>query len=156
MMLSKADCFGDEETYKEILAATTQAEIKRLGRAVKNFDEDEWNIHKCDIVFRGNWRKFQQNPDLKHILLSTGVRLLVEASPKDAVWGIGMDANSARRTPHYLWPGENLLGMALMKVRRAIKEEGDCIKKEENRMKKNKHRLPSSKKWHVFLVCFCF
>ena len=123
MMLSKADCFDDEETYKEILAATTQAEIKRLGRAVKNFDENEWNIHKCDIVFRGNWRKFQQNPDLRRILLSTGNRLIVEASPNDAIWGIGLNAAEARRTPERLWPGQNLLGKELMKVRQAIKEE---------------------------------
>ena len=128
MMCEKAQCFDDEEAERKILAAKTPAEIKRLGRTVQGFADETWNLHKFNIVVQGNTFKFQQNPWMRSILLGTGDRLLVEASPFDKIWGIGLDAAHAKLVPPERWPGQNLLGKALMKVRDILKEDPDGSK----------------------------
>ncbi|KAF2084778.1 DUF1768-domain-containing protein [Saccharata proteae CBS 121410] len=123
MMVGKARCFGDEETAAQILRATTPAEHKALGRKVKDFDRQVWDQHKSRIVEEGNWHKFTRNKEqsqLAELLLKTGERELVEASPYDRIWGIGFDRNQAEEKRDE-W-GENLLGKALMSVRRRLKE----------------------------------
>jgi len=117
MMAQKAELFGDLETKEEILHAETPEIAKSLGRKIKNFDENIWNIHKTNIVVSGNRHKFQDNEKLKDFLLQTGDPVLVEASPVDTIWGIGLDQNNPNAKHPELWKGENLLGFALMKVR---------------------------------------
>lgn len=117
MMASKALLFSDEEVYREILACDNPRDYKKLGRKVRNFDPQLWDAHKYDIVVKGNKAKFSQNPELKAFLLSTGDAILVEASPYDRIWGIGMNRELAQRLPVEQWNGENLLGCALMEVR---------------------------------------
>jgi ribA/ribD-fused uncharacterized protein len=117
MMASKARLFKDESALGKILVATTPAEAKEGGRLVRNFDPIVWDEQKLEIVINGNRHKFDQHSALKEFLLATGEQVLVEASPVDAIWGIGMSAeNPAARNPD-LWKGENLLGFALMVVR---------------------------------------
>ena len=89
-MAEKARLMRDEETREKILASTDPEEIKALGRQVRNFDEYRWQKHRMEIVVTGNLHKFIDNEDLKNFLLSTGDKILVEASPYDTVWGIGM------------------------------------------------------------------
>ena len=117
MMAQKALLFGDRETCARIMAASHPKEYKALGRKVKSFSDDVWNAHKKDIVVRGNTAKFGQNEHLKAFLLATGNRVLVEASPYDRIWGIGMSADSPGIDNPRQWQGENLLGFALMEVR---------------------------------------
>lgn len=117
MMGEKARLFKDEETRAKILAADHPAEAKKLGRQVRGFKEPIWLAERSEIVVRGNIAKFKQNDGLQDYLIGTGERVLVEASPKDKIWGIGLaerddGANDPRR-----WKGLNLLGFALMKVR---------------------------------------
>lgn len=95
MMACKARLFRDFETLPKILSAKTPAEAKKLGREVQNFDDALWDQHKYAYVLQGNLLKFGQNPALKVFLLGTGERVLVEASPYDRVWGIGL-ATSAK------------------------------------------------------------
>lgn len=122
MMAQKANVFGDEEVMNQILAETDQMTIKRLGRLVKNYDDSVWTERRFQIVVEGNLAKFSQNEDLRHFLLSTGDKILVEASPKDTIWGIGFDEFAPEATNPALWNGENLLGFALMEVRDRLKE----------------------------------
>lgn len=122
MMAQKANVFGDEEVMNQILAETDQMTIKRLGRWVKNYDDSVWTERRFQIVVEGNLAKFSQNEDLRHFLLSTGDKILVEASPKDTIWGIGFDEFAPEATNPALWNGENLLGFALMEVRDRLKE----------------------------------
>lgn len=121
MMAQKAILFKDFDTLAKILNSRDQADIKQLGREVKNFDGAKWDAHKSDIVYKGNLAKFGQNEDLKAILLATGDKTLVEASPYDRIWGIGLRASDPRSVDPGQWQGQNLLGQALMLVRETLK-----------------------------------
>jgi ribA/ribD-fused uncharacterized protein len=120
MMASKAELFGQPELAQQILASKDPREAKALGRKVRHFDEQTWTAHRRDIVVAANRHKFGQHPQLQHYLLGTGARVLVEASPTDAIWGIGLDARSPAAANPVQWKGLNLLGFALMEVRAAL------------------------------------
>lgn len=117
MMAQKALLFSDLEIYTQIITAKSSAEAKALGRQVRQFEEDVWNGQRSAIVMRGNLEKFRQHPDLREFLLNTKERVLVEASPVDSIWGIGLAADSERAANPRHWNGLNLLGFALMEVR---------------------------------------
>ena len=117
MMASKARLFGDDESLAKILEAPDPKRAKALGRKVANFEEAVWKENARRLVTEGNIAKFSQNEGLKSFLLETGERVLVEASPYDRVWGIGLKASDKRAKDPANWEGENLLGFALMDVR---------------------------------------
>lgn len=117
MMSEKAVLFNDLEIREQILNITSPKSIKALGRKVKNFDGRIWNEHKYRIVCTGNYEKFNQNQDLKDYLLGTGNIVIVEASPYDKIWGIGIKKDTLGIENPYNWKGQNLLGFALMEVR---------------------------------------
>lgn len=117
LMAAKARLFGDHETAERIRHAPDPKEAKALGREIGAFEEREWRRHRVAAVIEGNLAKFGQHRELGRYLLDTGARVLVEASPVDEVWGIGLareDEDAA--SPEHL-PGQNLLGFALMEVR---------------------------------------
>lgn len=120
MMAGKARLFGDEETAAAIIAAAHPQRAKDLGRRVRNFDEQTWRDNRVAIVTRANEAKFGQNKDLRDYLLGTGDRILVEASPLDRVWGIGLAADDPRAEQPSSWRGQNLLGFALMTTRESL------------------------------------
>ncbi|MEU6414427.1 NADAR family protein [Microbispora sp. NPDC046933] len=120
MMAHKAWLFGDAQAAERILAAGHPGEAKALGRAVRGFDEEVWDAHRFGIVVRGSVAKFGQNPELSRFLLATGDRVLVEASPNDRIWGIGLTADDERAASPSTWQGLNLLGFALMAARDAL------------------------------------
>ena len=123
MMAAKARLFGDETTRTAILAAADPGAAKSLGRKVRGFEPTVWDAARFDIVTAGNVAKFGQDDRLRAYLLATGDEILVEASPVDAVWGIGLPAAHAdARTPER-WPGQNLLGFALMRARGILRGE---------------------------------
>lgn len=117
MMAEKAALFGDEATRAMVLDASTPGAAKALGRQVRNFDETTWLANRYSIVVRGNAAKFSQNTDLGLLLKQTGSRILVEASPVDRIWGIGLAHDDDRASDPNSWLGLNLLGFALMQVR---------------------------------------
>ena len=123
MMAEKARLFHDETKLSKIIDARSPAIAKKLGRQVASFDDLIWRQHRYDIVVRGNRAKFSQHAELKIFLLQTGDRLLVEASPFDRIWGIGMAATDPNAEKPQFWKGLNLLGFALMEVREELREE---------------------------------
>ncbi len=120
MMAEKARLFGDDQMEQEILATSDPATMKRLGKKVRGFDAGVWNRAKYSIVLNGSYAKFSQDPDLCGYLTGTGDAVLVEASPLDTVWGIGLGAKNERATDPVRWRGQNLLGFALMETRDEI------------------------------------
>ena len=117
MMAQKAKLFHDSECYTKILRANNPWECKELGKQVAPFDENAWNAVKFDVVKTGNRAKFVQNSDLMKLLLSTGDSIMAEASPRDTIWGIGLDAVTAKQKDLAEWPGQNLSGKVLMELR---------------------------------------
>jgi ribA/ribD-fused uncharacterized protein len=121
MMAGKALLFGDAETAEQIIAAPHPHAAKELGRQVRGFDEARWAERRSDLVVAGNLAKFGQHPDLREYLLRTGDRVIVEASPRDQIWGIGLPADDERAASPAQWRGLNLLGFALMQVRQRLR-----------------------------------
>ncbi len=120
MMAKKAALFGDAEIEAKILGCQSPAEAKKLGREVRGYDDALWTANRYEIVVQGNYHKFSQNEEIKKFLLGTENRILVEASPVDPIWGIGLDENSTEAFHPENWRGLNLLGFALMEAREMI------------------------------------
>ncbi|WP_118974159.1 NADAR family protein [Taibaiella koreensis] len=120
MMAQKALLFNDAPMAEQIRKSASPAAAKKLGRQVQSFNTAIWDDHKFEIVRQGNVYKFTQHPELGQFLQDTGARVLVEASPVDPVWGIGMAADDPRAGNPLQWKGMNLLGFALMAVRDQI------------------------------------
>ena len=123
MMAQKAALFRDSHTWQRIMRASTPKEMKVLGRQVCNFDDLKWGQEARDIVRRGNIAKFGQNPKLLEFLASTKLSIIVEASPYDRVWGIGMDERCPEAKQPAKWKGENKLGFVLTEVRGILTSE---------------------------------
>lgn len=119
MMAQKAALFGDPEIRAQVLQAPSPSAAKALGRKVRGFDEATWVANRFSIVVRANTAKFAQNPEMGQFLQQTGSHVLVEASPVDRIWGIGMARDHEKANNPNLWRGLNLLGFALMQVREA-------------------------------------
>jgi len=117
MMAGKARLFEDEDSLLRILDAPGPKSAKALGRKVRNFDDGAWKANARQIVTQGNIAKFQQNEALGEFLQQTGEQVLVEASPYDRIWGIGLRRNDDRAAHPSTWQGQNQLGFALMDVR---------------------------------------
>jgi len=121
MMAGKALAFQDLETCRLIMAESDPKKIKALGRKVTPFDGGVWDEVKHTLIVNGNYAKFTQNEELRRFLLATGDSLLVEASPYDTIWGIGLGAENPKTQDPHQWRGRNLLGFALMEVRDEIR-----------------------------------
>ena len=121
MMYKKAILFDDFEHAIKILNTVEPKKIKELGRQVNNFDEGLWSKHKERIVIQGNILKYSQNVKLRDYLCSTKDKILVEASPYDKIWGVGLKKESANISTPQKWKGLNLLGFILMDVRDRLK-----------------------------------
>lgn len=123
MMYQKALYFGDTETAQKVLQATNPRDQKMLGRKVKNFSDERWK-RVCEwIVYEGNLAKFSQNYTIKNILFATENTMLVEASPFDVIWGVGLPADDPNVHFPDKWKGKNLLGKILTQVREELKKQ---------------------------------
>ncbi|MEU6537530.1 NADAR family protein [Streptomyces sp. NPDC047000] len=121
MMAAKARLFEDPEALRRILAADHPAQAKKAGRLVRGFDDAVWERERFGVVAEGSVHKFAAHPDLRAFLLGTGDRVLVEASPMDRVWGIGLAASDEAASDPERWKGLNLLGFALMAARERLR-----------------------------------
>ena len=121
MMAKKALMFGDFEKYTRIMNERDPKKDKALGKTVTNYDHDLWHSCNEEIIYNANLAKFSQNPELKNALLATGDKILVEASPYDKIYGIGLEASDPAAKDPKQWKGMNLLGTVLGRVREALR-----------------------------------
>ena len=119
-MWEKAVFFGDMDIAELIMKTPSPNQNKKLGRIVKNFNADVWLSAGYEIMVAVNLAKFSQNLILKDVLLSTEDKIIVEASPYDTIWGIGLYHEDDRVLDEKNWKGMNLLGKALMEVRKKL------------------------------------
>lgn len=117
MMYGKAVLFGDEAVAASILASAAPRAHKALGRQVRGFEEQRWRQERERIVYEGNHAKFTQNAHLLQALLATAGTELVEASPTDVIWGVGLTEDDPRIQDPAQWRGQNLLGKVLTRLR---------------------------------------
>lgn len=123
MMYQKAILFGDTAVAQAILLTDNPKEQKDLGRMVSNYNDEVWAAKRVDIMVEGLFEKFNQNPHLKEALLNTGDTIVVEASPVDKIWGIGLAEDHPDALDQSKWRGKNLLGIVLMRVRDEIRSK---------------------------------
>ena len=127
MMFAKAELFADARRAAAILEVTDPAQQKRLGQQVAGFVQETWDRWKVEIVLQGSQAKFRQNAGAARQLLATGDAMLVEANPRDWVWGAGVSADDPRLDQPEQWPGSNLLGRILTRVRDELRAEGASV-----------------------------
>lgn len=125
MMAKKALLFDDKEMHDEIMSLANPAWQKDCGKRVKNFDKEIWEKHCRKYVYDGNYAKFTQNPRMLRELLATGDKEIVEASPQDTIWGIGLHETNPLAWNKATWQGTNWLGEAIMQVRTTLLSEMD-------------------------------
>jgi len=123
MMAEKARLFGDDHALSQIMKACDPSVQKSWGKKVKNFDKDKWEEIAQDVVYKANYAKFTQNDDCYEELMRSGDKVIVEASPYDCIWGVGLGPDNPKVLDEKNWRGTNWLGEAIMKVRETIKRE---------------------------------
>lgn len=122
MMYHKTLTF-DPSKANLIFETNNPKKVKAIGRSLTNFDKDVWDKVCMDIVIKGNYLKFTQNKDLLNQMLVDAPKTLVEASPVDKIWGVGLSEDDPLILNESNWRGENNLGKCLMLARaRIIKE----------------------------------
>lgn len=138
MMAQKAILFNDQETLDRIMQARSPKQQKALGRQVKNFDNKLWERKARIIVYNGNYLRFSQNKESMKMLMETK-GTLVEASPYDKIWGIGLSADDPDAKNVTKWRGKNWLGKVLTLLREDFRE--------------NKAEIISLEKDWIYLRC---
>jgi len=122
-MWYKALSFWDTATAEAILKAKTPAEAKAFGRTIASYSDTAWDKIADDIMYYSVLSKFRGNPNACSELMRTGDSVLVECSPSDKRWGIGLGIGDGRRLDESKWRGQNRLGLALMRARDKIKSD---------------------------------
>ena len=117
MMAKKAQLFKDHDAYDVIMTDIHPRKMQQYGRQVSNFDKSVWDQNAIAIVYQGNLYKFQDNPELLKKLITTRGTTLVEASPVDKIWGIGLSEDNYKCLKRENWRGTNWLGYTLTNLR---------------------------------------
>ena len=77
-----------------------------------------WDISLLGIAHQAV--QVRPNPNLRSFLFGTDNKILAEASPYGAIWGIGLAAEDPRAYQPSLWQGLNLLGRVLISIRQEL------------------------------------
>ncbi|OZC07271.1 hypothetical protein X798_05750 [Onchocerca flexuosa] len=126
-MYHKALSAGDSEIAEQIANEYDARKIKMMSHNIKNFKHEvlfllkiRWNKISSDVMRRGNFAKYTQNPLLRRKLFYTYGSTLVECSPTDLEWGIGLDINEPDALSPSKWRGKNKLGQILTEIREEL------------------------------------
>lgn len=114
---NKALHCNDLATANQIRKTDDPAQCKNLARNLSIPDQKVWEDESLQIMYTGCLEKFRQNDHLKEFLLSTTDTVILEASPRDLFWGIGLRLTDPNICRPECWKGKNFLGKTLRKVR---------------------------------------
>jgi len=117
MMAQKARTFGDGERLGKIMGSDDPGYQKAQGKLVRGYSDAVWHAVARDVVARASVAKFASTPALLAALMATGGTTLVEASPTDRVWGIGLGEDDPGARDRSRWRGRNWLGQVLTETR---------------------------------------
>lgn len=117
----KANMFKDEVTAAKIKAETDPYKMISLGRQVKGYRHQKWMQEAKGVLKRANEAKYRQNKTARDALLSTGSKMLGEASA-NKIYGTGVGLFSKKATDVSAWEGQNLMGKILTEIRDEIVE----------------------------------
>lgn len=120
-MWYKAYEFNDEVALKRIEFESNPRDVKKIGRTIQNYNDELWNKSRLRIMMYVNYLKFTQNAEFLSELIATEDKILVEASPLDCIWGVGLAEDNPLILDEKNWKGQNLLGVSLMEVRKVLK-----------------------------------
>ena len=121
MMWRKGLLFGAPQLVLDKIIQASPRDAKRMGRnLIQFFNEGIWDVAARPLVAEGNYAKFSQNREALAALLRTEGTTLVEASPTDRVWGIGLTADDPRAQQRETWLGTNWLGEVLTEMRKTF------------------------------------
>ena len=120
IMYQKCMIFGDEESAYRVLGTKDTKEQQYIGRTAKGYVSKIWAGVRQVVALRALMAKFEQNEDLKQKLLETGDAILVECARTDKIWACGIRLDDDKRFDAANWDGENILGFALMEVRKRL------------------------------------
>lgn len=112
----KANAAKNKPIYEKIMATEDPREIKMLSHKIK---ETQWD--KVSAMKEAIRAKFQQNDQLKAILIETKDQILAEGNLRDKFWGIGksiFDKSAFNNQDDW---GHNWTGKILMEVRDTLK-----------------------------------
>jgi ribA/ribD-fused uncharacterized protein len=137
MMAEKARLFNDAESEDAIMDTSDPKEQKALGKLVKDFDKVKWEKVCREVVFLGNYAKFTQDDICHEALIESGTRIIVEASPYDRIWGVGLGQDDPLVLDPDNWKGTNWLGEAIMQVRYYVVNDKPCEPKDIEYMRTN-------------------
>jgi len=107
----QAQKFANPADQEQVRKAKTPGIAARLGRSRKKKLRRDWETARVDVMRVALRAKFEQHPDLRALLLSTGDAQLIEHTDRDAFWGDGGDGS-----------GHNMLGRLLMELRGRLSE----------------------------------
>ena len=118
-MYMKAKTFNDDEIAEKIKSTSDPKTAKKLGRKVREFNEQVWEKHRDNAMKTAVQLKFDASSEFRNELLKEKYRnkTFVEASPYDCIWGIGMSMDDPDVNNESKWRGLNLLGNILTKLR---------------------------------------
>ena len=105
----QAQKFADAESREEVRRARTPMQAARLGRDRSRKLRRDWESVKVAVMRAAVTAKFDQHPELRELLLSTGDAKLIEHTANDDYWGDGGDGT-----------GHNWLGRILVEVRATL------------------------------------
>lgn len=123
IMYCKCMTFGDTATAEKILASDSPKVQKALGREAAGYVDKVWAGIRQTVAIKGLYAKFSQNSELKKLLLGTGDAWLAECTSNDCIWACGLDTDDDDRLFADRWKGQNILGFALMTVRKMLRAE---------------------------------
>ena len=116
----KGAVMDDDITHRKIMLTNNPFKIKRLSRRIRNYEDSKWQSVMTKVMYDAVKAKFEQNPALGALLISTGTLKIIEASP-DHTWGCGLALKHPQVMSEPAWHGTGKMCDILSRVREELR-----------------------------------